>query len=122
MGLKDRVKLLGFRKDVAELYQTADIYVLPSIREGLNVSIMESMSSELPVVCGRIRGNTDLIGENEGGILCDPRDIDAFKNAIASLSEDNKLRETLGERNKEFVKNFDIESVIKQMEEIYKEI
>lgn len=46
---------------MADFYDAADVYVLPSIREGLNVSLMEAMVSGLPVACGKIRGNTDLI-------------------------------------------------------------
>ena len=122
LGLKKRVKLLGFRKDVAELYQTSDIYVLPSIREGLNVSIMEAMATGKPVICGQIRGNTDLIGENEGGFLCKPKDTLAFKKSITILTEDKKLSAKLGKRNKEEIKKYEINVVIKQMEKIYKEM
>lgn len=122
LELKERVKLLGFRNDVAELYQVSDVYILPSIREGLNVSIMEAMATGKPVICGNIRGNTDLIGDNEGGFLCEPKDTLAFKKSIKLLSEDKKLSAKLGKRNKEFIKNFDINVVLQQMEKIYKEI
>lgn len=69
--LSDRVKLLGFRNDVQQLYQAADVFVFPSFREGLSVALMEAMASGLPVVCSNIRGNTDLIDRN-GGVLFDP--------------------------------------------------
>ena len=67
LGMGTRVILLGYRGDVEELYQIADVYILPSIREGLNVSVMEAMASKLPVVCSNIRGNRDLVDE-KGGI------------------------------------------------------
>ena len=53
--------LLGFRTDVSELYKIADLYVLPSNREGLNVSIMEALASGCPVIASRIRGNVDMV-------------------------------------------------------------
>ena len=59
--LNVNLKLLGFRKDVAELYKTANLYILPSIREGLNVSCMEAISCGCPTIVSRIRGNVDMV-------------------------------------------------------------
>lgn len=81
LELTDRVKLLGFRGDVFELCHAADIFVFPSFREGLSVSVMEAMACGLPVVCSQIRGNIDLIDEN-GGKLFNPHSVEACKEAI----------------------------------------
>lgn len=62
--LNVNLHLLGYRSDVAELYKVADIYILPSIREGLNVSVMEALSSGCPVVASKIRGNVDMISND----------------------------------------------------------
>ncbi len=67
------MKLLGFRKDISELLQVVDVYVLPSKREGLNVSVMDAMASGLPCAVSRIRGNMDLI-DSEERILFDPKE------------------------------------------------
>lgn len=116
LGLTERVKLLGFRTDVAELYQAADVYILPSIREGLNVSIMEAMASGLPVVCGRIRGNTDLIGE-KGGDLFEPHSVDECKKAVnAVLSRDY---EQMCKWNFKKVQTMSVEEINIQMKELY---
>lgn len=53
--------LLGFRDDVASLYKCADLFVLPSIREGLNVSVMEALAAGTPTIVSRIRGNIDMV-------------------------------------------------------------
>ena len=116
LGLTERVKLLGFRTDVSELYRVADVYVLPSIREGLNVSVMEAMASGLPVVCGRIRGNTDLI-DNNGGALFDPHSVDECKKAIIDVIGQNK--NDLSVYNLEKVKTMSVEQVNIGMKEIY---
>jgi len=60
------LRLTGYRNDVADFYDAADVYILPSIRKGLNVSLMEAMDSGLPVACSPIRGNTDLVDEEDG--------------------------------------------------------
>lgn len=56
---------LGYRNDVLELYKCADLFVLPSIREGLNVSLIEAMSSGLLCFASKIRGNSDLLNEEQ---------------------------------------------------------
>ena len=65
LKLQDRVKLVGFRNDIADIYNAADVFIFPSFREGLSVSLMEAMASGLPVVCSRIRGNIDLISKRK---------------------------------------------------------
>ena len=60
------LRLTGYRNDVADFYDAADVYILPSIRKGLNVSLMEAMDSGLPVACSPIRCNTDLVDEEDG--------------------------------------------------------
>lgn len=119
-GLEDRVRLLGFRRDIPNILNAADLYLMPSFREGLSKAMMEAMAYGLPVVGSKIRGNVDLIGENEGGILVAPDDEEAFTKAIEQLSQDKLLNTQYSERNLEFIKNFSIETVLKQMEEVYK--
>ena len=115
MGMTHRVKLLGFRTDVAELYCAADAYILPSHREGLNVSIMEAMASGLPVLCSRIRGNTDLIS-SEGGMLFDSHRVDECRAAIEAVTASD--RGTLGAHNAEKVRRFSLAEVNRQMFEL----
>lgn len=116
LDLTKRVRLLGYRTDVAELYQAADVYVLPSIREGLNVSIMEAMASGLPVICGKIRGNVDLIDTN-GGAHFDPHSVEDCTRAIREvLCAD---RSEMGEYNTRKAQRFDEETVMRAMQDIY---
>ena len=116
LGMTDRIKLLGFRRDVAELYQAADMYVLPSIREGLNVSIMEAMASRLPVACGNIRGNIDLI-DNNGGALFAPASVEDCKLAIETIFQSDTR--AMGDYNFEKVQYFSQERVVEVIKDIY---
>jgi glycosyltransferase involved in cell wall biosynthesis len=118
-NLRDRVKLLGFRSDVKELYEAADIFVFPSFREGLSVSVMEAMASGLPCVASRIRGNTDLLEKTEGGFLCDPNDASDFAEKINLLAADAQLREKMGSANRMAIQKFSTENVIREMQSIY---
>ncbi|MCI5496994.1 MAG: glycosyltransferase family 4 protein [Firmicutes bacterium] len=121
-GLENRVKLLGFRTDIPDILTITDLYIMPSYREGLSKSMMEAMCYGLPIVASKIRGNVDLVGENEGGILCTTIDNQAYADAITQMYSDKTLAKSMGKRNKEFIKNFDINVVLQQMEEIYKEM
>lgn len=116
LGMTERVKLLGYRTDVVELYAAADVFVFPSFREGLSVSVMEAMACGLPVVCSKIRGNVDLIDEN-GGALFDPHSVEDCKTALLSILE----RETddAGAYNMNKVKMFDGKCVIAAMNALY---
>lgn len=118
LGLKDRFHLLGYRKDALELYKAADVFVFPSYREGLSVSLMESMASGLPAVVSKIRGNVDLI-DGEGGVHCDPVKAETFADAICKMT-DGTTRETMGTHNKEAVRKFSLQNVLEQMGKIYK--
>ena len=116
LGLSDRVHLLGVRKDVPELLKAADVYLLPSFREGLNVSIMEAMASGLPVACSRIRGNEDLVDET-GGAFFAPGSAQEVSNAIASLRRED--RGAMGHYNCRKVEKFSQDTVLKLMKDAY---
>lgn len=118
LSLTERVKLIGYRSDVPELYQIADVYILPSFREGLNVSIMEAMASGLPCIASEIRGNRDLIDDN-GGFLCETTDVTAFAKKINLLVNNVSLREEMGKNNRLAIRKFSSETVQKALYKIY---
>lgn len=120
-GLHSNVHFLGYRNDVRELYQMADCFVMPSFREGLSRSIMEAMSSGLPCVVSKIRGNVDLIEHGKGGYLCAPANVDEFTNAFEILHSNDGLRKDMGFHNLERIKDFDITVVTREIERIYNE-
>ena len=84
LGIEEQIHLLGFRRDVAELYKVADVYAFPSFREGLSVSLTETLAAGLPIICSKIRGNVDLVDEN-GGILFDPHSVSQCLEALKSI-------------------------------------
>ena len=122
LGLQDRVFLLGRREDISELLACTDIYVHPAKREGLSVALMEAMASGLPVVCSRIRGNTDLIDDRKGGYLCDVNGINTYANALTRLSDDPDLRHQMSVYNQNKIQEFSINVVDRKMRSIYQEV
>jgi len=118
-NLQSHIEFLGYRKDVPDLLNIADVAVSSSRREGLPVNVMEAMAMGLPVVATDCRGHRDLISNNENGILADKDSPYMFADAILKLFESDKLRNTYGSNNEEKIKNYSIEYVLKQMREIY---
>ena len=111
--------MLGFRKDIPEILSQSDIFVFPSLREGLPVSLMEAMASGLPCIVSDIRGNKDLIDNGKGGYLIGPTDYikysNTLKNLVMSSNEQNKMR--LYNLNK--IKMFDKKIIGSRMMKIY---
>ncbi len=116
-NMSDKIKLLGYRNDINKMCAISDIFVFPSYREGLSVSVMEAMASGLACSVSKIRGNTDLIDQN-GGTLFDPHNIEDCKNAIVKLI--NSDTKKMSEYNMKKIQHFSFENVLKEMREIYK--
>lgn len=117
-GVSARVRLVGYRSDINDFYHAADAFILPSLREGLNVSLMEAMASSLPCLAGNIRGNTDLIDDGKGGYLFSPLSKEEVRNTIKCVFNDDH-RDRLGDYNFHKVKKFDIERVERALFSLY---
>lgn len=122
-GLEEHIRFVGFRNDLHEILQTSDCFVLSSFREGLSVALMEAMAEGLPVVCGRIRGNVDLIKDRKGGILVSPENKEDYEAAFRKLYEMKHKElaafQRLGQVNAENVKSFGRSAVEGLMENVY---
>lgn len=117
--LEDNVKLLGRRSDIAELNMMSDIFLFPSLQEGLPVALMEAIAGGKVIICSNIRGNNDLIRDKENGLLYDNPNINELKEKIKFFLFDKKLDKNFKEYNLEFIKKFDLEEIEKEMRKIY---
>lgn len=122
-GLEEHIRFVGFRNDLHEILQTSDCFVLSSFREGLSVALMEAMAEGLPVVCGRIRGNVDLIKDGKGGILVSPGEEKDYEEAFRKLYEMKQKAfqkfENIGLNNRNKVEAFSKETVDQIMKKVY---
>ena len=118
LAICDQIHLLGYRTDINKLCNACDIYIMPSLQEGLSVALMEAMAAGNAIIASSIRGNTDLIDAN-GGILVSPCDIKEYAVAIRKLADSKELRKQMGIYNIKRVKDYDISFVRKQMTEVF---
>lgn len=122
LGLENQFHLLGYRTDALKLYQGADVFVFPSFREGLSVSMMEAMASGLPIACSKIRGNVDLVENGVGGYNFIPSDVDVLTQQISFFVDEPYTRTDMGKANLVAVQKFSLQNVLKNMKEIYESI
>ncbi len=100
-GLGERLRLLGYREDVADLMAAADIFVLPSRFEGLPMSVIEAMLTGLPVVAADVRGPAEQVVAGVTGLLVPPGDAPALGKALAQVVGDPVLRARMGEAGRQ---------------------
>jgi L-malate glycosyltransferase len=96
LGLGDReVRFLGYRVDVPDLLAASDMFVLPSITEGMPLSVLEAMAQRLPVIATPVGGVPELVESGREGFLVPVRDVAALADRMADLAGDPGLRERM---------------------------
>jgi len=96
LGVADRVCWLGWRGDAADLMAAFDVFLLPSLREGFGLVLLEAMSRRLPIVASRVRAIPEIVIAGETGNLVEPRNADELAKAITRLLNDRALRKYMG--------------------------
>ena len=107
--------------EMPEVFQSADIFVLPSLREPFGVSILEAMSCGIPVIATNVGGIPDIIDNEVDGLLVEPENLRQLEKAILTLLEDETMRRRLREKALEKIQNkFDYEVVARRHLDIYR--
>lgn len=119
LGVEKQFHLLGFRSDVPALAQSADILCFPSHREGLGLSALEAMACGLPLVTSNVHGINDYSENGVTGYKCPPNDKKAWIECLSVLINDSSKCMEYGNNNKDIVKRYSNEKILKKMDEIY---
>lgn len=120
LGIADKVVFSGFQKDMPAQYSCIDILLMPSLFEGLPLSLLEAMAMKKPALASKINGIPEVIDHNINGLLLPPEDTDAIANAMKRLYDDRNLISVWGEKSHSKIKNkFSLELMAKKTEEIY---
>ena len=122
LGVGDRVKFLGFRRDIPELCNTADISAFPSRIEGLGLAGIEAMAAGVPLVSSNVHGILDYVLDGKTGYAIDPEDVDGYAKAIASLAGNETLRKDMAANCWNAVAPFNLDYALRMMWNIYDEI
>lgn len=122
LGIENRVKFLGFRTDIPQLCNVADISAFPSRIEGLGLAGIEAMAAGVPLVSSNVHGILDYVKDGVTGYARNPEDVDGFANAINKLAMDKNLKESMHDACIKAVEPFDINNALRTMWNIYDEI
>jgi len=121
-GIRDRGWLAGSREDIAQLMSAMDVFVLPSLAEGISNTILEAMACGLPVVATRVGGNAELVIDGETGLLVARADPRAMADALLRYLDDDTLRNKHGRAARQrAVETFSIDGMVRNYQEIYDE-
>ncbi|MDQ7823221.1 MAG: glycosyltransferase family 4 protein [Candidatus Eremiobacteraeota bacterium] len=98
LGISSRVLFTGFREDMLEIMSTFDLFMLPSLWEGLGIVLLEAMAFKIPVVASRVGGITDVVIDGETGFLVPPRDERSLAESALRLLMDPEKGRLMGEK------------------------
>ncbi|MCX6793020.1 MAG: glycosyltransferase [Candidatus Falkowbacteria bacterium] len=123
LGLSSKVHLVGLRNDIPEFLQTLDIFVLPSLWEGLGIAALEAGASGLSVVASKVDGLPEIIDDQVNGLLFKVNDARDLKDKISYLLDNKDLARTFGHHlAKKVNEQFDVLDMVKQYEMVYKSL
>jgi len=122
MDVLEKVLFLGWRDDVHEIMQTFDIFVLPSLNEGMGRVIVEAMAAGKPVIASRTGGIPDLVRDGETGRLVEPCDASELAVAICDLVKNPERGRTMGREGHRRCHLFSEAAMIAKIDQLYKDL
>ena len=118
-GLERQIFLRGFEIEMEKKLVDADCCIFPSIREGLGLAALEAMACGIPLIASDNRGTREYMQHNINGIVCDPKDVEAFARAIVRIKTNKAFARRITENGLKTVQNFSVDKSTEIMRELY---
>ena len=123
LNLGGSIRFLGHRDDVPDLMAAMDVFVLPSLNEGMGRVLLEAGAAGVPAVATAVGGVPDIVADGKTGLLVPPRDAAAIAKAVIDLAGDAERRARMGEAGRAFVvPDYSLETMVRQIESLYKKL
>ena len=120
VGIAARVHFVGARRDLGNVLSAIDMFVMPSLWEGLPLSLVLAMGAGLPVIASRVAGIPEVVTDNVSGLLVDPGDVPQLAGAMVRVLQDGTLAESLGQAARAFVRpRFGVDGYIASVAALY---
>lgn len=120
LNLQDHVQFLGFRNDIHTLLCLMNIFVMPSLSEGLSMAILEAMAAGLPIVATNVGGNPEIVLDGETGFLVPPESSDILAERVVNLLRDPRRARDFGDRGKRRVaERFSLSAMVEAYQDCY---
>ena len=118
--LEETVILAGFREDIPELLRIMDVFVLPSLEEGMPQSLLQALATERAVVASSVGGVPEVIQHGQTGLLVPPRDPIALAHQVAELLREPAKGKTMGKAGRQVIAHhYSVDSMLTKTEELY---
>lgn len=122
LRIQDSVHFLGDRNDIPSLLKTADVFVLPSLYEGMSIAILEAMAAGIPIIASDIEENRELLNE-QSALLVPPKEVDGLAGAMKKLTNNLQLRRDLARDAQErATAEFSINRTIKEWSKVFEDL
>ena len=119
-NLKQNIRLIGYVDDIHEVLGIIDLFILPSLSEGLPIALLEAMSSGVPSIASAVGGINEIINNNIGGIIITPRDTVAITNAVIKLYKNKEFYNKLKTDGMKIVEdNYSTKKMVEEYINIY---
>ncbi|OQX91539.1 MAG: hypothetical protein B6D58_07570 [candidate division Zixibacteria bacterium 4484_95] len=123
LGVRKLIHFCGWRSDIETIYRGLDIFVLPSLTEGLPIALLEAMSYALPVIASSVGGCPDVVISRKSGILVKPADSDRLADAIGDLIDNKAKRDAMGlEAYSRILENYNMKKYSSSFLELFKKM
>jgi glycosyltransferase involved in cell wall biosynthesis len=121
-GVGDRVRFLGWRDDLPDLLHALDVFVLPSLNEGMGRALVEAMAAGRPIVASRAGGIPEVLADGQAGLLVEPANAGALAEALARVLGDPALAARLAEAARPRAERYSIGTMLGAIEALYREL
>lgn len=123
LGIDNAILWPGFSSDIPHMLSAMDIYVQPSVNEGLSLSILEAMAAEKPVIATKVGSAEEIIDNGRTGILVNPGSVTEIAKAIMDLISNTDLRDNLARQGRQFVFNeYNIQKMVNGYCDVYRKL
>jgi glycosyltransferase involved in cell wall biosynthesis len=124
LNISSTVLFTGFREDVLEIIRGVDVFVLPSLAEGLSIALLEAMASRLPIIASNVGGIPEVFGNSHCGRLVPPKDVTALSAAMIEIDMlDDNDKKDLGENGrKKIEEEFTVAVMVTKIQEVYESV
>ena len=119
LKINNQFHLLGYRKDIPEILKCADIFIFPSLREGLGLAALEALASGLPLIIADNRGSREFAINNYNSYVVEPTNVESYKNSIISLLNNKEIRNKFKTNSIKTLEKFAENNVCKKIINFY---
>ena len=120
--VSDKILFLGWREDIPQIMAAFDIFVLPSLNEGMGRVLVEAMAAGKPVIASSVGGIPDLVKNGENGFLVEPADPLALAEAVKLLIGSPELRMKMGAAGREMSEKYSVAAMIEKLDKLYEQV